>query len=85
MAKKLVYEKTKAEVCVGDYASTWRGEVVQVEYITPPRTAGSTGRVGVREVVNGLAVGPVQEFYPGVICAIWVDEGDVAQNCEAKP
>lgn len=85
MAMKLVYEKTKAEVCVGDYATTWRGETVQVEGIRAPLHSGSTGRVLVREVANGMAVGPELDFYPSIICAVWVDESEVVKPCEDKP
>jgi hypothetical protein len=73
---RLVYEKTGAEVCIGDHVTTSKGEIVQVERIEEPKSPASSGRVHLQLIVDGLPVGPVSAFYPGVICAEWIERED---------
>jgi hypothetical protein len=82
---RLVYTKTRAEVCVGDYATTHRGEVVQVESVTVPDGANPRGSVGVRFTNQGMPYGPEQALPVGSICAEWTDNNGVATPCEVKP
>ena len=64
----LVYSDTGDPVKVGDIVKTFRGEVVKVESIREPYYGG-TGRV----YVKSLDTNAVHEYFPGVICALWVE------------
>lgn len=47
---KLVYREAQKEVCIGDVATTFRGEHVDVIDITAPHKSSSSGRVCIRDV-----------------------------------
>ena len=66
---KLIYEKTKEPVMIGDRATTFRGESVVVTGMDEPHKPSSTGRVYIK--YSGFdSIG--REFFPSVIGAIWV-------------
>lgn len=50
------------EICPGDVVYDFRGDSHQVLSFEPPRHAGSTGRVNVRNMVTGST----RSFYPSV-------------------
>lgn len=68
---RLIYEKSQAEVCVGDIITTQRGELVQVEAVTLPNHPEPTGTVIVSFLREGMPFGVHHAFAPAVIFAAW--------------
>jgi len=68
---RLVYEKTGAEVKVGDIVETSRGQKVRVDFFREPHKPASSGKV----VVKG-ADGSAREYYVSVIGAEWIERED---------
>ena len=65
---KLVLVESGRVIEVGDRLPDFRGDMVTVQGMTPPRHSGSTGRVYV--LPDGSTMR--REFFPSVIGAAWV-------------
>jgi hypothetical protein len=69
---KLIYERSRMPVCVGDNLTLDDGEAVMVSTIVKPHKPNSTGRVCVRNIHNGEE----SCYFPGVVKAVWIDRED---------
>lgn len=76
---KLVYDHNQAPVSVGDMVCLSNGEdVFVVQYITEPHKPSSTGRVGVKHILDDGTLSLSTEYFPSVIGAHWIDREDQA-------
>jgi hypothetical protein len=67
----LVYTHDRVPVNVGDIVRDFRGDTTVVTDGIPPHHEGSTGRVCVREAVDG---GYEMSYYPSVYGLMWVTD-----------
>lgn len=64
----VVNSKTRKRIAIGDKVAGFRGETYILSGFQPPRHAGSTGRVDLRNPQDEY----VGEFFPSVIDAVIV-------------
>ena len=70
---RLVYKASGTLVRVGDRASTFRGETVEVVSFRPPHRPSSEGKIVVRTIGKEDSEA---EYYVGVIGAEWIERED---------
>lgn len=70
---RLIDLSTKETLYYGQRVVTFRGELGTLEWATPPKHDGSTGRVYFRPDRAGYQ----HEFFPSVINAAWVNGDDL--------
>jgi len=72
---RLVYEASGIEVKVGDTVYL-DDEPYRVEYFAKPHKPSSSGKVSVAVVDNHIHNKFSQEYYVGVIGAVWIERED---------